>query len=71
MLLCPHAFLLFYSFTFLLLIVSLHVCNLLLQFAHLLFLKYTFVLDRNNLYEVLHVSVPVVEHSACKFGASI
>lgn len=51
---------------FTLLIVSLNVRDLLLEFLHLLLLQHPLVLDRNDLDEVFHVAVPVVEHRACE-----
>ena len=44
---------------------QLHIGNLLLKLSHFLFLQYAFVFDRRYLDEVLDVSIPVVEHTAC------
>ena len=46
------------------LIISLQTCYLLLEALHLLLFKDTFVLDRNDLDELVDVVVPVVEHTA-------
>ena len=53
------------------LIVSLHVGNLLLQLAHLLFLQYLFVFDRYYLDELVDVVCPVVEHDACQLRTGV
>ena len=48
------------------LIVALDVGNLLVQPSHLFFFEHTFVLNGDNLDEVLNDTLPVVEHTTCE-----
>ena len=54
-----------------LLVVSLHLRNLLLQFPHLLLLQHLLVFDGDYLDKLIHISVPVIKHRACQVGACI
>ena len=44
------------------LVVFLHLRDLALEFAHLFLLEYFLVFDRDDLDELIHVLVPVIEH---------
>lgn len=52
------------------LVVALHFSDFLLQLLHLLFLQDLFIFDRDDLYEFIHILVPVVKHFACEVTAS-
>ena len=53
------------------LIVSLHFSDFLLQFSHLLFGKDFFVLYRRDLYELVDISIPIVEHRASQLRTGV
>ena len=63
--------LLFYPFTFLPLIVTLHISYFLLQFLHLLFLQNSLILYWHHLDEVVDIMAPIVEHGTCELRTSI
>ena len=44
------------------LVVFLHLRDLAMEFAHLVLLEYFLVFDRDDMDELIHVLVPVIEH---------
>ena len=53
------------------LVFPLHIGYLFTKTCHLLLLQYTFVFYGNDLYEVIHVVVPVIEHPAGQCRPSV
>ena len=53
------------------LVVFLHLRDLALEFAHLFLLEYFLVFDRDDLDELIHVLVPVIEHQSGQMAAGM